>query len=241
VINQAVFTFFALWGFNNSQIAVAERSWTMFGFVKSKETLYPNRFGHDFFLAVEEVVGKSYTQSFLSKANLSEFINNYPPANDERKFSPNVPSKMYVAYSSTLGGRGSRTAFLRVGRVLVGLLSKSNPLFVEAISKARASGVSLPEKLETALEALVQYLNTFEPDLAKWSNADETNYLVTMKHSLTCLDRQSTMPEGSMVIGMIQELGRQVSGGKEFRVTETQCCLMGAATCVFQLDNEPIG
>lgn len=212
----------------------------MFGFVKSKETLYPNRFGHDFFHAVEEVIGKSYTQSLLSEVSLTEFINNYPPANDEKKFSPKVPSKMFMAYSSMLGARGARGSFVRVGRTQMGMLSKSIRLFVEAINQTKASGDWSAEKLEIGLEALVQYLNSLEGDLAKLSNADAAHFHVTMKHSLTCLDRQSTVPEGSMVTGMIQELAKQVSGGHEFRVTETQCCLMGAAACVFQVDKEPL-
>ncbi len=213
----------------------------MFGFGKSKETLYPNRFGHDFFLAVEEVLGKTYTQSLLSKVNLTEFINNYPPANDDRKFSPKVPSKMYVAYSSLMGARGSRTAFLRVGRALIFQYSKGNPIFVEALSQAKASGAALPKKLEIGLDALVHYFNTLESDVAKWSNANDTHYHLTMKHSLTCLDRQSTVPEGSMVTGMMQELAKLVAGGFEYRVSETQCCLMAAESCVFQLDKEPLG
>jgi predicted hydrocarbon binding protein len=55
-----------------------------------------------------------------------------------------------------------------------------------------------------------------------------------------CWGRKTDRPICYIAVGILQEALRWVSGGLEFRIEELECIGMGAESCVFRIDKEPI-
>ncbi len=62
-------------------------------------------------------------------------------------------------------------------------------------------------------------------------------------HSSGCSTCQQNACVGScchLMVGLLQEFASWASGGRYFRVTESQCQANGASACVFQVEKKPL-
>ncbi len=74
---------------------------------------YPNKFGLITIKALEEVMGKNGLNAILNLANMSHYIDNYPPDNLEKGFDFAELSAIGVALEEMYGPRGGRGLALR--------------------------------------------------------------------------------------------------------------------------------
>ena len=82
-----------------------------------KSGLYnTNNFGRIALLSYQEVLGKGGINALLNIAGLSHLIDNYPPADMERKFDFADYTAILLALEELYGPRGGRGLALRAGR-----------------------------------------------------------------------------------------------------------------------------
>jgi hypothetical protein len=55
-----------------------------------------------------------------------------------------------------------------------------------------------------------------------------------------CWGQEAKTPLCHLTVGLLQEALSAFSRGQEFRVTQTECRAVGAATCIFRIEKEPI-
>ena len=77
---------------------------------------YPNRMGRVILQAMEEILGHSGVNAVLNLANLPEYINDYPPYNQDLCFPFKHISQLQVGLEAAYGPRAGRGLAVRVGR-----------------------------------------------------------------------------------------------------------------------------
>lgn len=201
---------------------------------------YPNRFALITLSALEEVMGKNGLNAILNLAHLSNLIDNYPPANLERQFDFANYSMINIGLEEMYGPRGGRGLALRAGRAT----------FVDALRNFGAmAGVSdlafkvlpLGAKLRLGLPAMAKIFSQVSDQQNKVEET-ETAFYYVIERCPVCWGRHAeARPVCFLATGLIQEGLKWVSGGREFKVTETECRAAGDDVCRFEIDKEPIG
>ena len=69
---------------------------------------YPNRIARIILEAFEEIMGKNGLNAILNLADLSHYIDNYPPENLEKEFDFAELTALLVALEEMYGPRGGR-------------------------------------------------------------------------------------------------------------------------------------
>src|SRR5512140_3212299 len=121
---------------------------------------YPNRMGRILFLSMEEILGRSGLNAVLNFANLSNYIDNYPPYNQDPGFSFIDISRLQVALEQAYGPRSGRGLAQRIGRVT---FKYSLREFGAELGLTDLAFRLLPlqAKLKTGTEALAGLFNKF--------------------------------------------------------------------------------
>lgn len=82
----------------------------------SSEIRVANKAFRAFLLGIEDVLGKHGVEAVMHRANLPQYIGNYPPSTMEREHSIRYFSQIARAMYDIYGGRGARAIMQRVGR-----------------------------------------------------------------------------------------------------------------------------
>ena len=69
----------------------------------------------------------------------------------------------------------------------------------------------------------------------------DTEFVITNYNCGACSGRtDADGPVCFMAVGIFQECLKWISGGREFRITESRCRAMGDEVCEFIIQKEPI-
>jgi len=200
---------------------------------------YPNRIARIFLLAMEDVMGKLVLDAVLTRAGLSQYIDNYPPDNLDRQFDFAYFTALQVALEDIYGPRAGRGLALRAGRACFAHGLKSFGA-VAGASDLAFKVLSLNDKLKTGLPALAAIFTNFSDQVSTVEDHPD-HYAYVIKRCPMCWNRKQEKAVGHAAVGLLQEGLRWVSGGHEFRVVETQCKAQGDENGVFVVYKEPIG
>lgn len=199
---------------------------------------YPNKIAKLALKALEEVMGKNGLNAILNLASLNYLIDNYPPDNLERQFDFADFSALNGALEEMYGPRGGRGLALRAGRAV----------FVEGLRNFGALAgagdlafkvLPLSAKLKIGLPAMAKIFSTTSDQLSTVAEKED-HFLYTIHRCPVCYGRHADKAACYMAVGLLQEGLKWVSGGKEFRVVETNCIAHGEETCDFIIYKEPI-
>jgi predicted hydrocarbon binding protein len=198
---------------------------------------YPNKMGRILLMALEEVLGKNGLNAMLNHIGLTEYMENYPPENLERKFDFAHLTGLNVGLEEVYGVRGARGLALRAGRACFtqglknfGALAGAGDLAFKVLP--------LPVKLKLGFPALAQVFDNFSDQITQVQEFDD-HYLYMIKRCPVCWDRHADRPVCHFATGILQEGLRWVSGGLEFRVAQTRCHAMGEPDCAFVCYKQP--
>lgn len=199
---------------------------------------YPNKIARLALTALEEVMGKNGLNAILNLAGLAYLIDNYPSDNLDRKFDFADFSALNGALEEMYGPRGGRGLALRAGRAVFmeglrnfGALAGAGDLAFKVLP--------LPAKLRIGIPAMAKIFSTTSDQLSTVAEKDD-HYLYSIHRCPCCHGRHTDKAACFMATGLLQEGLKWVSGGKEFRVTETACLAAGDPTCDFAIYKEPI-
>ena len=200
---------------------------------------YPNKGGRISLIALEEVMGKNGINAVLNMANLSHFIDNYPPDDLKREFDFADFGALNQALEDMYGPRGARGLGLRMGRAAFAHVIRD---FGSMVGMADLAFKVLPlsTKLKVGVRAMAETFTKISDQTSRVEE-DEEKFIYIIERCPVCWGRKTDGPVCFQAAGLLQEGLRWVSGGKDFRVEETLCIAKGDPICTFIVNKEPTG
>ncbi len=207
--------------------------------LKKSGFYYPNKFGLITIKSLEDVMGKNGLNAILNLAGVPEYVDRYPPDNLDKGFDFAELSAICVALEDMYGPRGGRGLALRAGRAT----------FSDALKNFGAlAGVADLAFVVLPLEAKLRIgLNAFAKMFVQLTDQDtiveerESDFVWTIRRCPCCWARTNEdKPVCFISTGLLLESLKWVSGGNEFRVTESKCIAVGAEVCEFVISKEPM-
>jgi predicted hydrocarbon binding protein len=200
---------------------------------------YANKFALITLKALEEVMGKNGVNAILNLAHLPQLIDQYPPDNLEREFDFADFSAINWALEEMYGPRGGRGLALRAGRATFadalrnfGALAGVGDLAFKVLPLEIKLRIGLPAMAKIFTQLTDQYSTVQEY---------ENEFVYTIHRCPVCWGRSGEdKPVCFIAVGLLQGSLKWVSGGLEFRVTETKCIAKGDPTCDFVIPKKPI-
>ncbi len=200
---------------------------------------YANKFARISLQAYEEVVGKNGLNAILHLAGLSNLIENYPPDNLEREFDFADFTAIHVALEDMYGLRGGRGMALRAGRATFNDALR-NFGALAGVSDQSFQELPLLAKIRIGLPALAKIFSRATDQLTTVDEMEDA-FLWTIHRCPICWTRKNAdKPVCNIETGLLQAMLKWVSGGLEFRISESKCCAAGDDVCEFVIQKEPI-
>ncbi len=198
---------------------------------------YPNRIGRIILNAMETAHGRERLDEILRAASLEQ-LQKLPPNNLEKKFPFEWVSGLQAATEQIYGERSGRAINARVGRLCFNSgLREFEPLL--GIADLPLQLMPLSMKFRVGLEVFARVFNQFSDQVVKLSE-DEEAYLWIIERNPVCWGRHTTEPCCHLAQGILEESIFWGTGGRRFKVEETQCIAVGAPTCVFRIEKKPL-
>lgn len=199
---------------------------------------YPNKMGRIVLMAMEEVLGRNGINAVLNLSELSRLINCYPPNNFDLQFDFSDLSKILTALEKLYGPLGGRGVALRSGRASFKYgLREFGPLL--GITDQAFRLLPLNEKLSTGLNFFAEAFNRFSDQRVRIEETPVCFYW-HIERCPVCWGRHADSPVCHLAVGILQEALFWVSGGRNFRVEETQCIAQGDLICTIEIDKKPV-
>lgn len=200
---------------------------------------YPNHMGRIIFQAMEEIMGQNGVKAILNLAGLVEFIDNYPPQNQNLEFSFETVSCLHGALESFYGPHGGRGVALRVGRACFQHgLREYGP--GQGLTDLAFRLFPLQTKFKVGASSLAEIFNKYSEQRVRWEEKGKV-LLWHIEHCPLCWGRQTDAPCCQMAVGLLQESLYWMSGGKLYRVEETRCIACGDSECTILIEKQPMG
>jgi len=207
---------------------------------------YPNRMGRIILLAMEEILGHSGLNAVLHLSGQTEYINHYPPHNQDLHFPFEHVGQLQTALESAYGPRAGRGLALRVGRACFkyGLREFGPEL---GLTDLAFRLLPIPAKLAAGSEAFAALFNNFTDQRVRLER-DERYLYWHIERCPLCWERQVQAVELSqangpcchLAVGLLLEALYWVSGGKYFQVEEKSCIACGDPACTIVIDQHPM-
>jgi predicted hydrocarbon binding protein len=200
---------------------------------------YPNKFGLITIKSLEDVMGKNGLNAILNLAGISNYVDNYPPDNLEKGFDFSELSAIGSALEQMYGPRGGRGLALRAGRATFSDALK-NFGALAGVSDLAFVVLPLQAKLRIGLNAFAKMFVQLTDQVTTVEEKDG-EFIWTILKCPCCWGRHNEeKPVCYIATGLLLESLRWVSGGNEFRVTETKCIAVGEEVCEFVVPKEPV-
>ena len=197
---------------------------------------YPNQMARIYLEVLEDIMGKNGLNSVLRKGGLERLIDDYPPNNLKKQFDFAEFSQLNQALDDTYGPRGGRVFGLRGGKAAV----KAG---LEAFGAAVGIGglamkvLPLGAKLKIGLPGMARIFSTFSDQASSVKDRDD-RYVYIIEKCPVCWGRQADYPICHGAVGLLQGGLHWVSGGRDFKVVQTNCKAMGHEDCRFDVYKE---
>jgi len=206
--------------------------------IEASGLYYPNKIARIYLEVLEDIMGKNGLNSVLRKGGLENLIDNYPPNDLKRQFDFAEFSQLNQALDDTYGPRGGRVFALRGGKASV----KAG---LEAFGAAVGIGglamkvLPLSAKIKIGLPGMAKIFSTFSDQTSFVEDRDD-RFVYVIEKCPVCWGRQSDYPICHGAVGLLQGGLHWVSGGKDFKVVQTNCKAMGHEDCRFDVYKEAL-
>ncbi len=198
---------------------------------------YPNRMGRIILVSMDGAMGRERLDEILKVAGL-ETLQKLPPNNLDRKFPFEWVSGLQEATEKVFGERTGRGINARVGRLCFNSgLREFEPVLGIADLPMRLMPLSM--KFRVGLEVFARVFNQFSDQVVRLSE-EEGDFLWIIERNPVCWRRQTTEPCCHLALGILEESIFWGTGGRRYKVEETECIASGAKVCVFRIDKKPM-
>jgi predicted hydrocarbon binding protein len=199
---------------------------------------YPYKFARIAIIALREVMGQNGVNAILNLSGLSYLIENLPPDNLERKFDFADFSAISGAMEEMFGPRGGRSLAMRAGRATFEDGLKNFGALV-GVGDLAFKVLPLQIKLRIGLPAMAKIFTQTSDQLSTVEEKPD-HYIYTIYRCPVCWGRHTERPACNYANGLIQASLKWVSGGNEFRVSQSTSKSSGGENCQFIIPKEPI-
>lgn len=204
----------------------------------SERRFYPNKIGRLYILSLEDVMGRNGVNALLNLAGAKHLVNNYPSNDLKREFPFKDLATISQATETMYGARGARGMEMRAGRYAFTLgLKEFGPLLGMADLALKLMPMAM--KMKIALNATAQTFDRFTDQPTRVEER-KGQFLYIIEHCANCWGRKSDRSVCHLAHGILEEAVSWVTGGHNFRVEEVECRALGAETCTFSIDKDPI-
>jgi predicted hydrocarbon binding protein len=199
---------------------------------------YPNRMGRIVLMSLEEIIGRNGVSAVLNRADLKDYIGNYPPHNQELNFPFKHVSSILSALEALYGPHGGRGIALRGGRSCFQYgLREFGPLF--GLTDLTFRLLPLQTKLKVGSNSFAEIFNRYSDQrVVVEHEVKQMQWKIT--RCPMCWERHTDAPACHLAVGVLQEALYWVSGGKFFNVEETHCIGLGDDSCTIVVDKTPL-
>jgi hypothetical protein len=199
---------------------------------------YPNRMGRIILHSMKQELGPQRVLEVLRVAGHERLLSTMPLGNFEKRFPFQTVSDLQAATEAVFGVRAGRQLNLRIGRGTLELgLKDFDPLLGIADLPMRLMPLGM--KFRVGLDVFARVFNQFTDQVVKLSEM-ETHHLWIIERCPVCWKRQTDEPCCHLAGGLLEEAIFWGTGGRRFKVVETECIAAGAANCVFRIDKHPL-
>ena len=199
---------------------------------------YPNAMGRIVLLAMEELLSLNGVNAVLNLAGLPEYINQYPPHNQDLNVPFEHVGRLQCALEEAYGPRSGRGLALRTGRACFKYgLREFGPQL--GLTDLAFRLLPLPAKLKNGSDAFAFLFNK-STDQRVRLELDKKCIYWHIERCPLCWGRHADEPCCHLAVGLLQEALYWVSGGKYFQVEETRCIARGDSACTIVIDQEPM-
>jgi predicted hydrocarbon binding protein len=199
---------------------------------------YPNRMGRIVLLAMDEIIGHKSVNAVLNLANLPNYVDSYPPYNQDLSFPFEHISSIQCSLENMYGPQAGRGLAMRVGRATFKFgLREFGPAL--GLTDMAFRLLPLPTKLKNGSEAFAALFNQFT-DQRVHLERDEKYIYWHIERCPLCWERQADGPCCHLAVGLLQEALFWVSGGKYFEMEEQKCVACGDSACTIVINQTPM-
>jgi hypothetical protein len=186
---------------------------------------------------MESAMGREQLDDVLKAADL-EGLSRLPPNNLDKKFPFEWVAALQAASEAVYGERTGRGMNLRVGKMCFEKgLKEFEPVLGIADLPMRLMPLNM--KFRVGLEVFARVFNQFSDQVVHLSEEINTFYWIIDRNPV-CWGRQTTEPCCQLAQGILEESVFWGTGGRRFRIEETECKAVGAKACVFKIDKKPL-
>jgi predicted hydrocarbon binding protein len=189
---------------------------------------------------LESVLGYNGLKSLLNYGHIQEYIDNFPPDNDEL----NIPLKdlhaLYVALLDVFGEKGARSLQLRIGREFIRIGVTKRPTIAKML---KLSTRLLPEhkKIKLALQKFADEFDRRQPSLVYSPRMEveekDDCFLLIDKDSFESNGVTSDNPMCATCVGRLQYMLEWITGNT-YDIQEVKCRAMGDSCDVFRVSKD---
>lgn len=205
----------------------------------SEQYFYPNSWARIVLTSAEEIVGEKGIAALLNLAGMPQYINNFPPDNMDKKFTFDHIGQLQEAIWEMYGPRGARVFATRAGeQSFQDNLERFGSLASAAQAAMKIGSLEMKVKIGLGFFAKA-FFGQFSDQVVSVGE-DEAHFIWTNELCPVCWGRTSDQPVCHLAIGVLRAGLAWLSGGKQFRIVETECVAMGHQNCVFVIDKAPM-
>jgi hypothetical protein len=199
---------------------------------------YPNRMGRIIINSMKHVLGQERTLEVLRVAAQERLLTTKSLGGFNKRFPFETVAALQAATEAVFGVRAGRQLNYRIGQGTLSLgLKDFDPVLGIADLPMRLMPLGM--KFRVGLDVFAGVFNQFSDQVVKLSETD-THHLWIIERCPVCWERRSDEPCCHLAGGLLEEAIFWGTGGRRFRIEETECIAMGAPHCVFQIDKRPV-
>jgi predicted hydrocarbon binding protein len=200
---------------------------------------YPNRLAYATFTALIDLMGKNGLNAILNLTQQNGFIDNFPADNMEKGFDFADFSALQMGLEEMYGDQGGRMFLKRAGRFAFDQSLKKYGALA-GISDPAFRSLPLQTQVRIGLQALARIFTQIS-DQQTTVEEDVTLYKYIVLKCPQCWDRKGINNSiCSYGTGLLEEGMKWITGGFEFKVSETKCMAKGDDVCEYSIDKNPI-
>ena len=199
---------------------------------------YPSIWGRSILTSAEDILGENGVKALLNLAGLQEYINQYPSDTIKKDFPFAHVGKIQQALFDMYGARGARVFATRGGEeTFRHSMSKYDK--VQKAAHAAMSVGSTEVRHRIGLQFFSKFFNTVSDQVVRVQEDDQYWYWI-IEVCPMCWERKATEPVCHLGIGVLNAASTWATGGKKFRIQETQCIAMGDDVCTYTIEKLPM-
>ena len=185
-------------------------------------------------VSAEEILGKDKVDVVLYLTDLQDYIGNYPPHTINKEFPFEHVSRFQQGLHDLFGPRRARVLEMRGGAKIFNFSLEKYAL-VQKAARAATSVGSEEMQYRLALQFFAKFFNAVSDQIVRVAE-DQSCWYWIIDRCPMCWGRTADEPICHLGVGLLRSISFWVTGGKEFRISETECIAMGGEACIYTID-----